>query len=101
MASMAVGDTVTVETDKFDNSEQALNNRHDLLGKLTVEWIFLQGQENFASDPCELAFICVLLAITCVPINAFMISSMRVITYECELNLLTRLPQNFLDPYEA
>ncbi len=37
MASMAVGDTVIVETDKFDNSEQALNNRHDLLGKLTVE----------------------------------------------------------------
>ncbi len=60
-----------------------------------------RGQENFASDPCELAFICVLLAITCVPINAFMIASMRVITYECELNLLTRLPQNFLDPYEA
>ncbi len=59
------------------------------------------GQENFASDPCELAFICVLLAITCVPINAFMISSMCVITYECELNLLTRLPQTFLDPYEA
>ncbi len=59
------------------------------------------GQENFASDPCELAFICVLLAITCVPINAFMISSMRVITYECELNLLTRLPHNVLDLYEV
>ncbi len=60
-----------------------------------------RGQENFASDPCELAFICVLRVITCVPINACMISSMRVITYECELNLPTRLPQNFLDPYEV
>ncbi len=73
-----------------------------ILQPVTPDRSQLKQVPPWPGEFCERSLqACVHLGFTCVPINVFTISSMRVITYECELNLLTRLLQNFLDPYEV